>query len=45
MLISGNSGSKRFESQHYREVHNYERNFIAHIFILHQVLLERCKAI
>ena len=45
VLFNRNSGSKRFKSQHYSDLHNYQKNLIAHMFLLHQVLLERYKAI
>ena len=32
-------------SQRYKDVYNYQKNLTAHIFLLHQMLLERCKAI
>ena len=45
VLIICNSGSKTFKiSQHYRDVDNYYKSLIAHIFLLHQVLLERYKS-
>ena len=31
--------------QHHGDVYSHQDNFIAHIFLLHQVLLERYKAI
>ena len=39
MLISCSSGSKRSNSQCYSDVYNYQKNFIAHNFLLHQVFL------
>ena len=47
MLISYNSDPdpKDLKSEHYSDVHNYQKNLIAHIFLLHQVLLEIYEAI
>ena len=45
VLISCNSGSKSFKISAYNDVHNYQKNLIAHVFLLHQVLLEIYKTI
>ena len=36
---------KHSKSQHYSDVYNYQKNLIAHIFLIHQVLLQRYTAI
>ena len=33
------------KSQHYMDFYNYQKNLIAHTFLLHQVFLERDKVI